>query len=157
MFLTAVRDDANHIRFYKWPGYDAHTCYVAVPEEVAAGTAPLKKVDLLDMVCQTLADWVLSVTVGLSYLPRSRTISLFLSIVETQTHGVHVSGVGHRTGRYYVQTHLRRVRGRSGGLRTEMGTGHRDRHRGSQKLKQALRSGCCRQIRKFHTVFLHQS
>lgn len=75
MSLAAAHDDANCIRFYKWPGYDAHTCYVAVPEGVAAGTAPLKKVDLLDMVCQTLADWVLAVTVGLSSLPSSYTIS----------------------------------------------------------------------------------
>ncbi len=157
MFLAAVRDDANCIRFYQWPGYDAHTCYVAVPEEVAAGTASLRKVDLLDMVCQTLADWVLSVTVGLSCLPSPCNFSPFYSNVEAQTHRVLGSGVGHRTARDHVQAHLRCVRDRSRGLRTEMGAGPRDRRRGSQMLKQALRSGYCRQIRKIQFFLLHQS
>ncbi|KAL1947211.1 hypothetical protein VTO73DRAFT_14172 [Trametes versicolor] len=60
--LDELVDDWKILYQCQWPGYDAHTCYVAVPEEAAAGTAPLKKVDLLDMVCQTLADWVLAVT-----------------------------------------------------------------------------------------------
>ncbi|OJT06230.1 hypothetical protein TRAPUB_2911 [Trametes pubescens] len=60
--LDELIDDWKVLYQCQWPGYDAHTCYVAVPEEVAAGTASLRKVDLLDMVCQTLADWVLSVT-----------------------------------------------------------------------------------------------
>ncbi|KAI0628766.1 hypothetical protein C8Q77DRAFT_1161797 [Trametes polyzona] len=60
--LDELVDEWKILYQCQWPGYDAHTCYVRLPEEVAAGTAPLKKIDLLDMVCETLADWVLSVT-----------------------------------------------------------------------------------------------
>ncbi|KAH9857499.1 hypothetical protein C2E23DRAFT_277348 [Lenzites betulinus] len=60
--LDELIDDWRILYQNQWPGYDADTRYIAVPEAVAAGTAPLRKVDLLDMVCQALADWVLSTT-----------------------------------------------------------------------------------------------
>ncbi|KAI9059789.1 hypothetical protein FKP32DRAFT_1679601 [Trametes sanguinea] len=46
----------------QWPGYDAHTCYVPVPSHVAEGHEALKKIDLLDMVCEVLARWILTIT-----------------------------------------------------------------------------------------------
>ncbi|KAI0823887.1 hypothetical protein BC628DRAFT_486537 [Trametes gibbosa] len=60
--LDELVDDWKILYQCQWPGYDAHTCYIAVPEAVAAGTAPLRKVDFLDMVCKALAGWVLSTT-----------------------------------------------------------------------------------------------
>ncbi|KAI0648418.1 hypothetical protein C8Q79DRAFT_1008743 [Trametes meyenii] len=52
---------ADHRILYqcRWPGYDAHTCYVRMPAPVTQGVSALKKVDLLDVICKTLADWVL--------------------------------------------------------------------------------------------------
>ncbi|KAL7282921.1 hypothetical protein ACG7TL_002339 [Trametes sanguinea] len=46
----------------RWPGYDAHTCYVPVPSHVEEGRDALKKIDVLDMVCEVLARWILSIT-----------------------------------------------------------------------------------------------
>ncbi|KAI8999138.1 hypothetical protein BD414DRAFT_477071 [Trametes punicea] len=46
----------------RWPGYDAHTCYIPMPEHVVEGLAVFKKSELLDMVCQTLARWILAIT-----------------------------------------------------------------------------------------------
>ncbi|KAI0668375.1 hypothetical protein C8Q78DRAFT_1081250 [Trametes maxima] len=46
----------------RWPGYDAHTCYVSMPAHVTRGVSSFRKVDLLNMVCGTLADWVLNIT-----------------------------------------------------------------------------------------------
>ncbi|RDX52924.1 hypothetical protein OH76DRAFT_1344771 [Lentinus brumalis] len=45
-----------------WPGYDTRTCYLDMPAHVNTGERAFTKVDLLDMVCQALVDWVLKVT-----------------------------------------------------------------------------------------------
>ncbi|CDO71890.1 hypothetical protein BN946_scf184940.g37 [Trametes cinnabarina] len=45
----------------QWPGYDPHTCFVPVPTHIEDGTDVLKKGDLLDMICEVLACWILRV------------------------------------------------------------------------------------------------
>ncbi|KAI0333144.1 hypothetical protein GY45DRAFT_1245317 [Cubamyces sp. BRFM 1775] len=43
----------------QWPGYDVDTCYIPTPSHVADGLAPLRKADLLDIICERLSHWVL--------------------------------------------------------------------------------------------------
>ncbi|KAI0806762.1 hypothetical protein C8Q74DRAFT_1190233 [Fomes fomentarius] len=45
-----------------WPGYDVRTCFLDMPQHVAAGEGPLTRVSLLDMVCQALVDWVVNIS-----------------------------------------------------------------------------------------------
>ncbi|KAI0781470.1 hypothetical protein BD413DRAFT_464049 [Trametes elegans] len=43
-----------------WPGYATHTRFIALPDNVAEGRDVMRKVDLLDLVCTTLTDWLVT-------------------------------------------------------------------------------------------------
>ena len=56
----------------QWPGYAPHTRYLDMPDVVVNGARPLTRLDLLDMVCSALADWVVMISVCVlhSSIPR---------------------------------------------------------------------------------------
>lgn len=58
---TRTRTHTHYVR--QWPGYDVRTCFLDMPQHVAAGEGPLTRVSLLDMVCQALVDWVVNISV----------------------------------------------------------------------------------------------
>ncbi|KAI0373172.1 hypothetical protein BV20DRAFT_795047 [Pilatotrama ljubarskyi] len=60
--LDEVVSESQILYQCQWPGYDTHTRYLPLPDGVVDGSVPFTKADLLDMVCKTLADWILMVT-----------------------------------------------------------------------------------------------
>ena len=49
----------------QWPGYNPHTRVLDMPAAVVGGARALTHADLLDMVCGTVLDWMVTISVRL--------------------------------------------------------------------------------------------
>ncbi|KAI0355111.1 hypothetical protein OH77DRAFT_1403680 [Trametes cingulata] len=62
--LDEVFSESTVLYQCQWPGYDVQTRYLPLPDHITScsGSASFTRTDLLDLICRTLADWMLMIT-----------------------------------------------------------------------------------------------
>ena len=81
MFVLNLLLDVTSMQ---WPGYNPHTRVLDMPAAVVGGARALTHADLLDMVCGTVLDWMVTISVRL-LLPTYRSLSPVLIVAVHRT------------------------------------------------------------------------